>query len=242
MIEPPFYPIIYVRGYAGTQGEVEDTVATPFMGFNLGSTKIRQRYTGEMLAHVFESPLIRLMKDYQYVDAYHHGQLLPKGPIPSRSIWIFRYSISPPKNWERGSARKSNSTLRSFATSFFMCEGLFLSRARIPGAFGRISWPTLWEGLSVAATFKTALSAAWTDTPLLAGKKKALISSLHTPHLTVASSFGEVWDGWRGYVTSLTQITQETLARHGCANSLTFPVGSLLTRFMDAIRRIGSSV
>ena len=91
MIEPPFYPIIYVRGYAGTQGEVEDTVATPFMGFNLGSTKIRQRYTGEMLAHVFESPLIRLMKDYQYVDAYHHGQLLPEGPIPSRSIWIFRY-------------------------------------------------------------------------------------------------------------------------------------------------------
>lgn len=91
MIKPPFYPIIYVRGYAGTQGEVEDTVATPFMGFNLGSTKIRQRYTGEMLAHVFESPLIRLMKDYQYVDAYHHGQFLPEGPIPSRSIWIFRY-------------------------------------------------------------------------------------------------------------------------------------------------------
>ena len=63
------HPIIYVRGYAGTQGEVEDTVATPYMGFNLGATKLRQSYTGEVLSNVFESPLIRLMKDYGYVDA-----------------------------------------------------------------------------------------------------------------------------------------------------------------------------
>lgn len=91
MIGAPYYPIIYLRGYAGTQGEVEETVATPYMGFNLGSTKIRQRYTGEMQPYVFESPLIRLMKDHHYVDAYHHGQLRPEGPVPSRSIWIFRY-------------------------------------------------------------------------------------------------------------------------------------------------------
>ena len=32
----PYYPIIYVRGYAGTSGEVEDTVSDPYMGFNLG--------------------------------------------------------------------------------------------------------------------------------------------------------------------------------------------------------------
>lgn len=85
------YPIIYVRGYAGTQGEVEDTVATPYMGFNLGSTKLRQAYSGEILLNVFESPLLRLMKDYGYVDAYHDGQVRPEGPIAKKSIWIFRY-------------------------------------------------------------------------------------------------------------------------------------------------------
>jgi hypothetical protein len=42
VITKPFYPIIYVRGYAMKQSEIEDTVATPYMGFNLGSTKIRQ--------------------------------------------------------------------------------------------------------------------------------------------------------------------------------------------------------
>ena len=91
MIEPPYYPIIYLRGYAGTQGEVEDTVSTPYMGFNLGSTRIRQVYTGKVHPHVFESPVIRLMKDHGYVDAYHDGRTLPHGPVPSRSIWIFRY-------------------------------------------------------------------------------------------------------------------------------------------------------
>ena len=91
MIEPPYYPIIYLRGYAGAQREVEDTVSTPYMGFNLGATRIRQIHTGEVQSHVFESPVIRLMKDHGYVDAYHDGQILPRGPMPVRSIWIFRY-------------------------------------------------------------------------------------------------------------------------------------------------------
>ena len=80
MQKPPYYPIIYVRGYAGTQGEVENTVATPYMGFNLGSTKHRQTYTGEIEPYVFESPLIRLMKDHKYQDAFHDGQIKPEGP------------------------------------------------------------------------------------------------------------------------------------------------------------------
>lgn len=91
MLKPPYYPIIYVRGYAGTQTAVENTAATPYMGFNLGSTKYRQTYTGSIEPYVFESPLIRLMKDHQYQDAYHDGQILPEGPVDPRSIWIFRY-------------------------------------------------------------------------------------------------------------------------------------------------------
>lgn len=91
MLKPPYYPIIYIRGYAGTQDAVEDTVATPYMGFNLGSTKYRQTSAGKIEPYVFESPLIRLMKDHLYQDAFHDGQILPQGPVSPKSIWIFRY-------------------------------------------------------------------------------------------------------------------------------------------------------
>ena len=85
-MESPFYPLIYVRGYAGTQAAVEETVATPYMGFNLGSTKLRQAWKGNLVPHVFESPLVRLMKDFGYVDAYHDGQVLPEGPVATPSM------------------------------------------------------------------------------------------------------------------------------------------------------------
>lgn len=32
----PCFPIIYVRGYAMTPGEVAEMMPTPYMGFNLG--------------------------------------------------------------------------------------------------------------------------------------------------------------------------------------------------------------
>ncbi len=86
----PFYPIIYVRGYAMTEGEIRDTVATPYMGFNLGSMKIRQNYKGKVTRHVFESPLVRLMKDYGYYDNYKDG-LTISGALDPKSIIIHRY-------------------------------------------------------------------------------------------------------------------------------------------------------
>ncbi|MBU1638792.1 hypothetical protein KKC97_14105 [bacterium] len=86
----PYYPIIYVRGFAGTMSEVENTSATPFMGFNLGSTKLRQAWTGELRKYIFESPLVRLMKDHGYRDVYEEGRIAD-GPLSSRSIFILRY-------------------------------------------------------------------------------------------------------------------------------------------------------
>jgi hypothetical protein len=88
----PYFPIIYVRGYAMTQAAVEDTVADPYMGFNLGSTKLRQLFTRETVRHIFESPLVRLMKDEKYSDIYEHGSEIPteKRP-PDRAVWIYRY-------------------------------------------------------------------------------------------------------------------------------------------------------
>ena len=56
----PYHPIIYVRGFAGTQGEIDDTVGDPYMGFNIGSTKSRQVWDGKMRRYYFESPLVRL--------------------------------------------------------------------------------------------------------------------------------------------------------------------------------------
>ena len=100
----PFHPIIYVRGFAATQGEIEKTVADPYMGFNIGSTKARQIWTGELKKFFFESPVVRLQREHDYDDAYVAGEDLiaasPKDPVepqrpditlPYRSIIIYRY-------------------------------------------------------------------------------------------------------------------------------------------------------
>jgi hypothetical protein len=97
------HPIIYVRGYAMTQGEIEDTVADPYMGFNIGSCKVRQLWDGTVKKYFFESPLVRLLKQYGYDDVFEEGfdrvsdLTAPSTidgtvrPVPYRSIIIYRY-------------------------------------------------------------------------------------------------------------------------------------------------------
>jgi hypothetical protein len=114
----PYHPIIYVRGFAGTQGEIENTVGDPYMGFNIGSTKSRQVWDGKMRRYYFESPLVRLkdepvwkatpkgpvLSDTRYDDVYVNGEDLtaphpddPQRPLrsditlPYQSIAILRY-------------------------------------------------------------------------------------------------------------------------------------------------------
>ncbi|MFP5506614.1 MAG: esterase/lipase family protein [Gammaproteobacteria bacterium] len=99
----PHFPIIYVRGYAMTPGEVAETVSTPYMGFNLGATKIRQSWDGKVHRHVFESPLIRLMKDHGYCDTYANGTEI-SGPIPAKSVVIYRYYEIADKDLGEGTA------------------------------------------------------------------------------------------------------------------------------------------
>ena len=73
-LQAPFYPIIYVRGYAMTQGEIDDTSADPFCGFNLGSTVYRATVDYDRARKfVFESPMVRLASDFGYVDAFESG-------------------------------------------------------------------------------------------------------------------------------------------------------------------------
>ncbi len=115
----PYHPIIYVRGFAGSQGEIEDTVGDPYMGFNVGSTKSRQVWDGKMRRYYFESPLVRLkdepiwksvgagdpvLSTDRYDDVYVNGEDLtaphPDDPgrplrsditLPYQSIAILRY-------------------------------------------------------------------------------------------------------------------------------------------------------
>ena len=91
-IEPPFHPIIYVRGFAGSDSEIDDTVADPYMGFNVGATKFRQGTDGAVRRHYFESPLYRLVKDHGYGDVYTDGTYMPPGAeIKPRSVVVYRY-------------------------------------------------------------------------------------------------------------------------------------------------------
>jgi hypothetical protein len=92
----PYHPIIYVRGFAASPGEIEETVADPYMGFNIGSTKSRAAWTGDIMRFYFESPLVRLMSDHEYDDVYVDGDDLVAAdrsgnPVPYRSIVIYRY-------------------------------------------------------------------------------------------------------------------------------------------------------
>jgi pimeloyl-ACP methyl ester carboxylesterase len=92
----PYHPIIYVRGFAATQSEIDETVADPYMGFNIGSTKSRVAWTGDVKRFFFESPLVRLMSDHKYEDVFVDGDDLVAAertdqPVPYRCIVIYRY-------------------------------------------------------------------------------------------------------------------------------------------------------
>lgn len=97
----PFYPIIYVRGYAMTPSEIADATSSPYMGFNLGSTKVRQSWDKQVIRHVFESPLIRLMKDYGYRDTFADGAEL-RDQLPAKSLVIYRYYDAADRDFGTG--------------------------------------------------------------------------------------------------------------------------------------------
>ena len=75
-------PIIYVRGYAMTRTEIDDTSADPFCGFNLGSTVFRATpdRTKPPRKYIFESPVLRLASDFGYGDVYTDSVRFPTWP------------------------------------------------------------------------------------------------------------------------------------------------------------------
>lgn len=92
MREDNFRPIVYVRGYAMTQSEVEETVDDPFYGFNLGATHFRINQDGGASFFAFESPMLRLATDYGYSDAFSGVRQTSAGiEDKRRTVWIYRY-------------------------------------------------------------------------------------------------------------------------------------------------------
>lgn len=97
----PFHPIIYVRGYAMTSGEIDETTADPFCGFNLGSTVYRAvpEKDRQPRKYIFESPVVRLASDFGYCDVYEDGYDIldpewsadKENKLSSRSIIVYRY-------------------------------------------------------------------------------------------------------------------------------------------------------
>jgi hypothetical protein len=80
-----------------TRGEIDDTTADPFCGFNLGSTVMRARpdKNEPPKKFIFESPVVRLQSDFGYGDIYEDGVDIVdpdwKGGIRRKAIIIYRY-------------------------------------------------------------------------------------------------------------------------------------------------------
>ena len=106
VIEPPYYPIVYVRGFAPTAGAREGTFNDAYYGF--AETSVEKRATPPLgdgkpryRVDVFEGQLVRLLKEYGYVDAWNNGLMRgiinpaqvdnPLRPNPTRGIWISRF-------------------------------------------------------------------------------------------------------------------------------------------------------
>jgi hypothetical protein len=104
-----YCPIIYVRGYAGLQGEVEQAVDDPFCGFNTGSTHVRQDDAGDPEFYVFESPLIRLISDHGYAEMFNgfRQELTDYCKDPLKTIWIHRYYDQTSRSFAAAATRAS---------------------------------------------------------------------------------------------------------------------------------------
>ncbi|WP_345954377.1 hypothetical protein [Mucilaginibacter sp. PAMB04168] len=101
-IDPPYYPIVYVRGYAMRRADVEETFNDSYYGFATSAVykKQTQADNGYLTPDLFEGQLIRFMKSrfessdekkYGYADAVNCRTEDFDESNPSRSIWISRF-------------------------------------------------------------------------------------------------------------------------------------------------------
>lgn len=126
-MQAPYFPIIYVRGYAMTEGERDETAADPFCGFNVGSTVYRAAVdkNAPPKRFIFESPVLRLGSDFGYSDVYEHGTDImdadwqPRSGnagIAARSIVVYRYYDSGSTHFGDGKASPIETYARGLDT------------------------------------------------------------------------------------------------------------------------------
>ena len=150
-MQAPFYPIIYVRGYAMTEGERDETAADPFCGFNLGSTVYRasiDRNAGPK-KFIFESPLLRLSAEFGYGDVYENGLDImdpdwrprpvrqaepPNKGIPARSVIVYRYYDSGSSLLGDGKARDIKDYVRGLSHLVLRVRDLVVAQEGIAQA------------------------------------------------------------------------------------------------------------
>jgi len=92
------YPIVYVRGFAGSAGAREETFYDTYYGFADTAVEKRNAKPPEFMEPiVFEGQLIRLLKEYGYIDAANGGLALAlrnaggTAVNPAQSLWISRF-------------------------------------------------------------------------------------------------------------------------------------------------------
>jgi pimeloyl-ACP methyl ester carboxylesterase len=118
-----YFPIVYVRGDSLGAGDVDDALASPHDGFNLGATTTqlinRTLDENDLRVVIFESPVVRLMKEEGYVDAFNtfvdvsnapleHSVPRASGPRVdwTRTLWVFRVShAGPPRGGGQAPAK-----------------------------------------------------------------------------------------------------------------------------------------
>jgi pimeloyl-ACP methyl ester carboxylesterase len=89
---PGYYPIIYVRGFAFRNSEIDETSDDPTNGFNLGATHARQGRGERVLKFRFPGPFVRLMTEHGYTDSIAgETDSVEFVPDPTRTLWIYRY-------------------------------------------------------------------------------------------------------------------------------------------------------
>jgi len=102
------WPIIYVRGYAMTQGEIDETTADPFCGFNLGSTVYRATSNRKAPPKklIFESQVVRLEKNdmanfnrKRMAEYLNLGKLYKDGDEDARVDWLPEATCGSISGW-----------------------------------------------------------------------------------------------------------------------------------------------
>lgn len=143
-MQAPYFPIIYVRGYAMTEGERDETASDPFCGFNLGSTIYRATIEKDASPKrfIFESPVLRLGSDFGYSDVYEHGTDImdsdwqPRSGnagIAPRSVIVYRYYDSGSTHFGDGKASPIETYARGLDTLILRVRDLVCAQSAHEG-------------------------------------------------------------------------------------------------------------